>query len=748
MRPRQKKDLDEELLIYEKQKEEFQDVGSDEEYEDENNLETNKRRGFSKLENLLTQFQAKQDDREASIVIDIDDKQTLKREVSESTDFIFDEESKEIKLPNRIESVKPELKEPTFQKVKLETMRTTSAPPKLLEEEEEEEEEEEDYDMQVLFDKITHQSESLLTRLTDALSELDNASVDVPKTLRCDLKAHQIIGLYWLRLLYRNGINGILADEMGLGKTVQTIAFLTWLTENRKKYEPKLSLIVVPPSTLENWAREMIMFSPNLIGMICRGDIDQRSRFYTICNTMIRQKELDYIITTYSCLQSDIDKRFLRNIPVNYLILDEAQYIKNSQTNRFKYLNLVTSNKKLLLTGTPLNNNLTEIFNLLKFLMPDVFVTNRDFMKYLMKNENQLDISRLQLILKPFILRRLKADVCQELPPKKIVEVVVELPEKQKTCYTTLIEEKRLIWKQLREKKIDGTMKQGESSGVSQNIFMDLRKMANHCLLFRSRYLDEELITIAQIIAKLSVVAMRAINRQFGDPEYGAASVREIAATLSAKSDFQIHSLILQLLEMPELKKHAKVLKPLLIEKTAFLEEGGKLIEIVKIIKKYEDTQRKILVFSQSTKVLDIIEIVFQQKEILYLRFDGSTPTMKRQQLIDQFNNSDNYKVFLLSTKAAGLGVNLTSASIVVFHDMDFNPSNDNQAIDRCHRIGQINPEVLIYRLISQDTVDVNILKTAKQKQKMNEEMLNEGEFRDQIEDALDVKSLLNEIFD
>jgi SWI/SNF-related matrix-associated actin-dependent regulator of chromatin subfamily A member 5 len=505
-------------------------------------------------------------------------------------------------------------------------------------------------------------------RRKDSVSDEDDYNTKEREFVRLDrqpailqggqLREHQIIGLNWLISLYELGVNGILADEMGLGKTIQAIAFLGYLLE-AKNIAGK-HLIVCPNSVMGNWAKEFKKWLPNLrvVKLIARKEF--RHDTY---EKYIKTREFDVCLTSYEGV--NICKAELKRIHWKYVIVDEAHRLKNDESLLSKNLRELNCDLKLLMTGTPLQNNIKELWSLLNFIMPDLFDSSEIFEVYLQGNneapsksngdivaegdgnaikeeiekKNEEFITALHRILRPFILKRTKEVVAQTLPPKKEVHVYSGLTEMQVNIYRSILLKRPIV----------------DESRSSMNILMELRKCCNHPYLFDG----------------------------IEDP------------TLDPMGEHLIQT-------------------------------SGKLSILDKLLKKLFGGHQ-VLVFSQFTSMLDILEDYLRLRGYEYCRIDGSTFIEDRETQIEEFVAPGSSKfVFLLSTRAGGLGINLYTADTVVIYDSDWNPQVDLQAMDRAHRIGQKNV-VMVYRLITESTVEEKIIERQKVKLKWDSLVLARG---------------------
>ena len=461
-----------------------------------------------------------------------------------------------------------------------------------------------------------------------------------------ELREHQLVGLNWLISLYEIGFNGILADEMGLGKTIQAIAFIAYLFQYKKIRRPYL--IVCPNSVVSNWKKEFKKWFPELkvIKLIAR-----REYRFDIIDKYITPGKFDIIITSYEGV--NICKKELKAINWKYIIVDEAHRLKNDQSLLSKNLRDLKTDLKLLITGTPLQNNLKELWSLLNFIMPELFDDSRLFDEYTNEEENekltkeQMEkkniklITSLHKILRPFLLKRTKAVIDKTIPPKKEIHLIVGLTKLQIEIYKNLLLKKAPT--------------QNSSKTSMMNVLMQLRKTCNHPYLFHG------------------------VEDQ----------------------------------SLPSLGDHLYL-------------TSGKMIVLNKLLEKLK-FNHQVLIFSQFTTMLDILEDYLVYKNWDYCRIDGSTFLEDREVQIEKFSEKDSKKfVFLLSTRAGGLGINLTSADTVVLYDSDWNPQVDLQAMDRAHRIGQTKC-VNVYRLITENTVEEKIVERQRVKLKWDHLVILKG---------------------
>ena len=470
------------------------------------------------------------------------------------------------------------------------------------------------------------------------------------------LRGYQLRGVKWLISLWSNGLNGILADQMGLGKTIQTIGFLSHL-RSKGIYGP--FLVVGPLSTLSNWINEFKKFCPAFPTVLYHGSKQERAE---IRNTRmpvrsVADETFPVIVTSFEIAM--FDRKFLQKYQFKYLIVDEGHRLKNFDCKLIRELKIIPAANKLLLTGTPLQNNLPELWSLLHFLLPDVFSSLDQFKSWFDFSEELDDkiefaereqqrrakvISKLHGILKPFLLRRLKGDVEISLPRKKEIILYASMTETQKKFNDAMVD--KTIEDML--KKEAGGNRVPVGSTALNNMLMQLRKNCNHPDLI-SGGLDGSIMF---------------------------PSAEELVA------------------------------------------QCGKMQLLDRLLTTLRKNGHKTLIFSQMTRMLDLLESFFEQKGTRVCRIDGSVKQEQRRDAIDSFNKDPNVDIFLLSTRAGGLGINLTAADTVIIYDSDWNPHADMQAMDRVHRIGQTKP-VHVYRLATANSVEGKMLSRAASKLKL-----------------------------
>ncbi|XP_060707493.1 SWI/SNF-related matrix-associated actin-dependent regulator of chromatin subfamily A containing DEAD/H box 1-like isoform X2 [Hemiscyllium ocellatum] len=538
--------------------------------------------------------------------------------------------------------------------------------------------------------EISQRLEEQVTEITEDGGSHQTIEQPVILSESLELKPYQLVGLNWLVLLNKHRVNGILADEMGLGKTVQAISFLAYLYQEGDKGP---HLIIVPASTLDNWIRELKQWCPDLKVLLYYGSLEDRK----VLRSDILHKFVDFsvIVTTYSCSISNADDRSLfRRLKLHYAVFDEGHMLKNMSSIRYQHLMTFNAEHRLLLTGTPLQNNLLELMSLLNFVMPNMFSSSTSEIRRMFSSKSKTleqqssfekgRIAHAKKIMKPFILRRVKSEVLQQLPPKQDRVEICSMSDKQEQAYAALY------------KKLKKSINSNEKHELC-NVMMQLRKMANHPLLHRQYYTVEKLRKMAKLMKK--------------EPTHRDANPDLIFEDMEAMTDFELHHLCQEYSSIRSFQLEMELLL-----------DSGKFQILESILTELKEEGSRVVLFSQFTMMLDILEVFLRHHKHRYLRLDGKTQISDRIHLIDQFNTDMDIFVFLLSTKAGGLGINLTSANIVILHDIDCNPYNDKQAEDRCHRVGQ-KKVVHVVKLISKGTIEESMLKIGEHKLKLEQDM-------------------------
>ncbi|WVF67108.1 hypothetical protein IAT40_001853 [Kwoniella sp. CBS 6097] len=526
------------------------------------------------------------------------------------------------------------------------------------------------------------------------------------------LKDYQLLGVNWLNLLFSKKIGCILADEMGLGKTIQVISFIAHLKERGIKGP---HMIFVPASTLENWTREFDRFAPSVDVQTYYGSQAERASLRDDLKRRFRSGRLEVVLASYTQVASADDLGFFRKkIEFETCIYDEGHKLKSCTTKAYTDLLSIKPRWRLLLTGTPLQNNLQELVSLLMFIHKDTFADAEPYLRAIFKSQGSANLlasqrtSRARTMLTPFVLRRRKALVL-DLPPKIEKVEHCEMSKVQAKLYNETMQRSRKVLQELSDDALDAAAadeevadqkkpaakkaakskaKKGQitPASSSNNILMDLRKAASHPLLFRRLYTD----------AKIKQLAKECLNT----PTYCDSRLDYVIEDLEYMSDYEISNFCSSSIE-DELRKYA-------LDPVQFL-EGGKITALKKHIERCKAEGKRMLLFSQFVMILDILEKALEHLGVRYTRLDGQTKTDERQGLVDEFNDDPEITVFLLSTKAGGVGINLTAASVVVIYDQDFNPHNDRQAADRAYRIGQ-EKEVEVIKFITKGSIDEDML--------------------------------------
>ena len=441
--------------------------------------------------------------------------------------------------------------------------------------------------------------------------KVKSKNYEIPKDLNATLRDYQVSGFEFFKTLSDYQFGGILADEMGLGKTIQTIAFL--LSNKDKK-----SIVITPTALIYNWKNELEKFAPTLkVGLLHAAKSERGKILDNIDN-------YDVILTTYTTYKNDIDK--YKNINFDYCIIDEAQNIKNPDAIITKAIKNVNAKVRFALTGTPIENNLMELWSIFDFIMPGYLYNKSKFKSIFVNNDK--NIIELKNLIKPFILRRTKKEVITELPDKIEQKIIIDLEKEHKRAYKGYV---NLITRKIKENNQDNI-----------TVFSYLTKLRQLCL----------------------------------SPE------------LMVKN---------------------------------YQGKNSKLDVLINIIN--DSSDEKILVFSQFTKVLEVIGKRLNEENISYSYLDGKTSAKDRVKLVEEFNTNNN-KAFLISLKAGGTGLNLTSANIVVHFDPWWNPAVEDQASDRAHRIGQKNV-VNVIKLIAKGTAEERVINLQETKKELIEDVIN-----------------------
>ncbi|KAF9100372.1 putative DNA helicase ino80 [Mortierella sp. AM989] len=779
------------------------------------------------------------------------------------------------------------------------------------------------------LDEMNFQNPSSMPTVTE---------IEQPKMLMCQLKGYQIKGLNWLANLYEQGINGILADEMGLGKTVQSISLMAYLAETQNIWGP--FLVIAPASTLHNWQQEFTKFTPELKALPYWGNIKDRKtlrKFWNKKQVYSKDAPFHILITSYQLVVSD--EKYFQRVKWQYMVLDEAQAIKSSSSARWKTLLGFNCRNRLLLTGTPIQNSMQELWALLHFIMPSLFDSHEEFSEWFSKdieshaenkgtlNEHQL--KRLHMILKPFMLRRIKKNVQNELGDKIELEVSCELTARQRALYRGLKE--KISISELLEKA--SSLDDSDSVDSLMNLVMQFRKVCNHPELFERADVvsplalcsfsqtpsiareGDDLYVAYTTRSKISYSVPKRLYREGGilrvpsensnagadtkyldqlmniwTPDYIQESMFEEQGTFSFlrfadyspsqaskisrghllerfalhlemaegrsrrgyATDSDLHELeesganypgntfakllisetanpfsignqsllshteqLGHVLQKSELGEYLSMMEPAYRPKAVappiemvcsdrgflvdqheqlfnsrirqallgvsdfrteaahqaevapmmdlwrvnngrgligepslslmgystievpqmkqLVMDSGKLAVLDKLLVELKAGGHRVLVYFQMTKMIDLMEEYLTYRQYKYLRLDGSSKISDRRDMVTDWQTRPEIFIFLLSTRAGGLGINLTAADTVIFYDSDWNPTVDQQAMDRAHRLGQTR-QVTVYRLITRGTIEERILQRAKQKDEIQKVVISGGEFKQNVE--------------
>ncbi|KAJ7178482.1 SNF2 family N-terminal domain-containing protein [Mycena crocata] len=555
------------------------------------------------------------------------------------------------------------------------------------------------------------------------------------------LKEYQLLGVNWLNLLYRSNLSCILADEMGLGKTIQVISFFAHLKAQGNKGP---HLVVVPSSTLENWCREFARFAPSIAVQTYYAGKEERVELrQTLLDTQRCKSQTgigwEVLITTYNLAQGDDrDRKFFRRVEWDCCVFDEGHVLKNFQSQRYQTLLKFGSRWRLLLTGTPLQNNLQELVSLMNFILPEQFSDSMGSLRAIFKVKgdskvsllSQERVSRAKKMMTPFVLRRRKDQVLKDLPKKTERIEWCEMTTLQKSIYMDTLQRSRKFVLEVENESREGTetppvtaTKASKKKATapkakktylenSSNVLMDLRKGALHPMLFRTHFTDEILTGMTKQLLK--------------EPDFKkrGALFDLVKEDMTVMTDAELQ------IFCATYKSTRKYLQ----DNECYL-DAGKVQTLLRLLEDYRAQDRKVLIFSQFTQILDILRAILNQREIKYLVLTGSTPVDVRQSLVDEFSEDESLRVFLLSTKAGGMGINLTAASVVIMFDQDFNPHNDRQAQDRAYRIGQ-KRDVEVIKLISRGTIEEDMLKLGETKLALDEAVAGDGEEKGEVESA------------
>ena len=487
-------------------------------------------------------------------------------------------------------------------------------------------------------DLVVKQNEEYRGLIDSVYSRQISDKFKLPMGLKATLREYQQVGFNWLKTLDEYGLGGILADDMGLGKTIQLLALIMSYVENTKNEEKKPTIVVCPSSLSLNWKEEATKFTPSLKVLTINGDSKYRE------DLISNIKNFDIVITSYDLLKRDIELYKKYNYTFKYIIADEAQYIKNNNTQNAKVIKEIKAETKFALTGTPIENSLSELWSIFDFIMPGyLFSYNKFKILYetpISKDEDKDAMAKLKSLIEPFVLRRVKENVLTELPDKTITILNNEMTGEQLKIYLSYMQSAK---KQAKEEI--------EANGIANSqikilaLLMRLRQICCHPGLFIENYDGE----------------------------------------------------------------------------------SSKLNQCMEIIKDAVNGGHKILLFSGYSSMFNYLQKELEKENIKYFKLTGQTKVEDRMDLVNQFNSDDGIKVFLISLKAGGTGLNLIGADMVIHYDPWWNLSAENQATDRTYRIGQ-KKNVQVYKLITKNSIEEKIYNLQERKAKLAEDMLSMNE--------------------
>lgn len=481
------------------------------------------------------------------------------------------------------------------------------------------------------------QKNSEYKKMVEKIEEKNvNTEIELPKGLNATLRNYQKVGYQWLKVLDEYQFGGILADDMGLGKTLQLLSVVQSYVE--KEENPKPSIVVCPSSLTLNWKNEAEKFTKDLNVIVIQGSSEQRK------NRIESIPKYQLVITSYDLLKRDIELYKEADYTFKYIIADEAQYIKNNNTQNAKAIKEIKAKTKYALTGTPIENSLSELWSIFDFIMPGYLFGYRKFKELyempIVKDNDKKAMNKLKMLIEPFILRRIKTEVLTELPDKTITVLNNEMQDEQEKIYMSFMQSA----KQEAENEIK--MNGFERSQIRiLALLMRLRQICCHPSLFIDNYKGE----------------------------------------------------------------------------------SSKLNQCMEVIKDGVSAGHKILLFSGYTAMFPIIEKELKKENIEYFKLTGQTKVAERINLVEEFNKNENIKIFLISLKAGGTGLNLTGADMVIHYDPWWNLSAENQATDRTYRIGQ-KRNVQVYKLITKNSIEERIYELQQKKAALIDNMLSTNE--------------------
>ena len=546
------------------------------------------------------------------------------------------------------------------------------------------------------------------------------------------LKHYQLAGVHWMLTLHSLGVNGILADEMGLGKTAQSCAFLALLFEKKLVQHP--AIVCCPATLIDNWLKELETWGKGLRVLKWHGPKETKFRAIEVFES---GTDVDVVLTSFQTLSASWDRNmFFKGKQFSYLVVDEAHLLKNADSQMYRNLNQgLRFQNRLLLTGSPVQNSVSELRNLLLFLMSDR-MTPADLdllLKYFSKHDTIAhpltglgsevispvdspsvalqgslttmartrkrsrpavpEVECLQLLVSPFILRRLKSDVLFDLPAKHLRVERCEMEGRQLQLYReAIMSVSGDLTQSIAQMMPKARRKADENEAAVPKTFVRslchrLRRICNHSLLYRGYFTPDQYSRLVD-------------HYHRHVPGFADKPREKVEEFLKGWSDFEIHI---------EAKEHG--LDEFIIPLDGLL-SGAKIQSLLPIVDEITLQGRKALIFSQFTTFLDLIEevLLLHRPDVGFFRLDGNTEIGLRQDMVDTFDVNKHISLFLLSTRAGGVGLNLTAADTVILMDQDYNPHNDRQAEDRVHRLGQTS-EVTVIRLCCKGTLEESILR-------------------------------------
>ncbi|KAL5002537.1 SNF2 family N-terminal domain-containing protein [Aspergillus recurvatus] len=586
------------------------------------------------------------------------------------------------------------------------------------------------------------------------------------------MRKYQLEGLEWLKSLWMNGLCGILADEMGLGKTVQAISLIAFFKEHNVSGP---FLISAPLSTVSNWVDEFARWTPGIKTVLYHGSKDERAQLRKKFMNLRDQKSADFpvVCTSYEICMND--RKFLAQYQWRYIIVDEGHRLKNLNCRLIKELLSYNSANRLLITGTPLQNNITELWSLLHFLLPEIFNDLNSFQNWfdfstVLDNNGQTDmiehrkrtlVSTMHSILKPFLLRRVKTDVETALPKKREYILYAPLTTEQKDLYREILngtgrqylEEKATERLMAKNGKISGreSLKRSASGSVASTPNKSVRSSRDSTPGSRASSTRRR-----KAPQSYKDISDREFNSKLRKLEQGLEEDLDIEGSIDESEQEEIeraNTIKLAKREIAQKKMQNPVMQarlacnsphnfywpwaedPSNIDET-LVTASGKMLLLDRLIPFLLDKGHKILIFSQFKTQLDILQDwATHLRSWNCCRIDGAISQADRQAQIKAFNTDKDYKIFLLSTRAGGQGINLVAADTVILFDSDWNPQQDLQAQDRAHRIGQTKP-VIVYRLATKGTVEQTLLEKADSKRRLERLVIQKGKFKSLLSES------------